>query len=183
MERSVECREVFSGKLLRLEVHRVQLEGCREAVREVVRHPGAVVVLPLLPDGRIVFVRQYRFAVGEQLLELPAGTRQEGEPPGECAARELREETGLTGELVPLGELYSAPGFCDEHLSCFAAHISAAEQPQPDTDEVVEVCPLTWREVQEALGQGVLRDAKTVACLFLAQQAGLLLEQVGGERC
>lgn len=174
MEEELKGEVRFAGKLVTVEVHRVRLGNGQEAVREVVRHPGAVVILPLLPDGSVVVVRQFRFAVGEYLWELPAGTLHPGEDPLACAQRELAEETGFRGELVPLGEFYSAPGFCNEKLHCFLARGLEAGDTNWDEDEELELGTFTRNELALAVGQGQIRDAKSLACLFLAQQAGFL---------
>lgn len=179
MEVSVEARTAFSGKLVTVEVHRVRLASGQQAVREVVRHPGAVVIVPVLGDGRVVLVRQFRFAAGEVLLELPAGTLHAGESPRECARRELAEETGYLGDLTPLGQFFSAPGFCDETLFCFFARCTARGPTQLDQDEAVEVVPLAPEAVALAVKTGQIRDAKTLAGLFLAQLHGLLQLPVG----
>lgn len=180
MEKSRAVHVPYEGKLLRLEVHRVELGGGGEAVREVVRHPGAVVVLPLSADGKVVMVRQFRFAVGEELLELPAGTLRPGEDPGECAARELAEETGLRGELVPLGCFYSAPGFCDEKLYAFLAQGLESGPAHPDEDEELAMVTLSREEMASAVARGVIRDAKTLACLALACTRGVFPVAPGG---
>lgn len=173
MEEDLQGKIAFRGKLLSVEVHRVRLRHGPEAVREVVRHPGAVVVLPLLPDGKVVLVRQFRFAVGELLWELPAGTLHPGEKPWACAQRELEEETGFHGELIPLGAFYSAPGFCDEKLHCFLGRSLHAGKTSWDEDEELEVVFFTPEELAAAIGQGHIRDAKSLACLLLAQLAGV----------
>lgn len=174
MERDLHAEVRFAGKLLTVEVHRVRLGNGQEAVREVVRHPGAVVILPLLPDGKLVLVRQFRFAVGEFLWELPAGTLHAEEAPLACAERELAEETGFRGEIVPLGEFYSAPGFCNEKLHCFLARQLQAGDTSWDEDEELELATFTPEEVVLAVAKGQIRDAKSLACLFLAQLCGLL---------
>ncbi len=174
MEEDLKGELRFAGKLVTVEVHRVRLGNGQEAVREVVRHPGAVVILPVMPDGTIVFVRQFRFAVGEALWELPAGTLHPEENPFACAQRELAEETGFCGELVPLGEFYSAPGFCNEKLHCFLARRLEAGETMWDEDEELELATFTPKELASAIKKGHIRDAKTLACLFLAQLAGLL---------
>lgn len=182
MEEGLKREVRFAGKLVTVEVHRVRLSNGKEAVREVVRHPGAVVILPLLPDGKVVLVRQFRFAVGELLWELPAGTLHPGEAPLVCAQRELAEETGLRGELVPLGEFYSAPGFCNEKLHCFLAHQLQAGDTSWDEDEELELGVFTLPELTLAVAQGQIRDGKSLACLFLAQQAGFLSLPLVGSR-
>lgn len=160
---------VFSGRLLRVEVDRVRLPGGGEAVREVVRHPGAAVVVPILPDGRVLLVRQFRYAAGEALLELPAGTRNGDEDPDACAARELAEETGWrAGELQYLGSFYTAPGFSDELIHCYVAlHLIPAQGVSRDSDEELECVAVTLSHAHTLIACGDIRDAKTLAGLFL----------------
>lgn len=158
---------VFSGLLLTVEVHRVKLPQGFTSVREVVRHPGAVVVVPFTADGRLVLVKQFRFAVGEALYEFPAGTLQDGEAPAACAARELREETGLEGTLISLGHFYSAPGFCDERLFCFLAQELLSGQASPEADEALEVVYWSKAQVEAAMARGEIRDAKSLAAWTL----------------
>jgi ADP-ribose pyrophosphatase len=173
MEKSLQTSKVFAGKLLHLEVHEVQLPTGAKALREVVRHPGAVVVVPRLPDGRFVLVRQFRFAVGESLYEFPAGTLEPGEAPAACAARELVEETGFMGRLFPLGQFYSAPGFCTERLHCFWAEVTQEGESHPEADELLERVFWPAQEVWQAMASGLLRDAKSLAAwsLFTCRQA------------
>ena len=104
LERKLNGRRIYEGKLLVLDVDEVEMPGGERAIREVIRHPGAAVMLPLLPDGRILMVRQHRYAAGEVLLELPAGKLDAGEDPETCARRELIEETGYqASQAVRLG--------------------------------------------------------------------------------
>jgi ADP-ribose pyrophosphatase len=167
---------VFEGRIVRLEIDRVRLAGGVESSREVVRHRGAAVILPILDDGRLLFVRQFRYPVDSILLELPAGTLEAGEPPRDCAERELVEETGhAAGELLDLGSFFSAPGFTDEILHAFAAvKLTPASGPGPDPDEVVEVEALTVAEAFERVANGEIRDAKTLASLLLARLQGVI---------
>lgn len=175
-EEKIDGKTVYAGRILDLEVDRVLLPKGGEAFREVVRHPGAVVVLPLLADGRVVFVRQHRYPTGEVLLELPAGKLDPGEQPSLCAARELEEETGWRGaQIKDLGWFYTTPGFSDEVLHAFlATGLEAASDHTPDQDEAIEI--VTWT-VEQALGacrDGGIRDSKTIATLFLAQLHGFI---------
>ncbi len=173
-ERVLHSERPFSGKLLALRVDRVALPSGRETTREVVEHPGAVAIVPLLPDGRVVLVRQYRHAVGAALLEVPAGTLDQlGESPEEAAARELEEETGFrAARLTPLVTFFPAPGFCTERLTIFLATglTGGAQGPMDDEDITVETIALD--EVPALIARGELRDAKTLVGLLSAREAG-----------
>lgn len=175
-EQRIDGKTVFAGRILDLEVDRVQLPNGGEAFREVVRHPGAVVVLPLLADGRVVFVRQHRYPTGDVLLELPAGKLDPGEQPAVCAARELEEETGWrAGEIEDLGWFYTTPGFSDEVLHAFLARgLEAASDHTPDQDEAIEIVAWTVAQALDACRDGRIRDSKTIATLFLAQLQGFI---------
>jgi len=167
--------EVFSGRVLRLEVDQIRLPDGGESVREVVRHRGAAVVLPILDDGRVLLVRQFRYPVGEALLELPAGTLEPGEDPMACGARELTEETGYTAASVTsLGRFYAAPGYTDESLQAvLATGLELTGDAEPDPDEIIEVEVVAADELFRRIGTGEIRDSKTLATILLAQLKGL----------
>jgi len=134
--------------------------------RELVVHPGAVTILPLLDPQTVVMIRNYRFAVGAELLELPAGTLEPPEPPVECAARELEEETGYkAAHFERLCEFYTTPGFTDERMHVFVATgLTPAKQRLEATEQIrVEIVPL--RDALEATTDGRIVDAKTIASL------------------
>ncbi|HMB95086.1 MAG TPA: NUDIX hydrolase, partial [Tepidisphaeraceae bacterium] len=118
----IEKQPIFEGKKIRLEVHHLRNEDTDKRItREVVVHPGAVVILPLLKDDQIVLIRNRRYAVGQILIELPAGTLEKGEPPMNCAGRELLEETGyLAGRIQPIGNFFTSPGILSEKMYAFA---------------------------------------------------------------
>ncbi|MFO7869917.1 MAG: NUDIX hydrolase [Kiritimatiellia bacterium] len=168
-ERTLNSREIFSGRLLKMEVQEVETASGAKTRREIVRHPGAVAVLASLPDGRFVFVRQYRKPVDSTLVEAVAGTLDPGEDAQTCARRELAEETGLAaGDLTNLGALKTAPGYTDEVIHIF--HTEADEEgrgPAPDEDEELETVVLTEAEVEEMITDGRISDAKTVAAWLL----------------
>lgn len=170
-EKTVSSQRAFDGRLLKLDVLEVELDGGRRARREVVSHPGAVAVWSRLPDGRCVFVRQFRKAIEGELLEVVAGTLEPGEAPDACAAREVREETGYdVKSLAPLGFIYSAPGFCVERLHVFFAELAETGRPAaPDPDEALEVVRLTRDEWRALVARGEVRDAKTLAAWALLQ--------------
>jgi ADP-ribose pyrophosphatase len=173
-ERTLATRRAFEGRLLSVEVLDVELTDGTRSVREIVRHPGAVVVLGKLPDARFVFVRQFRKSIEGTLLEAVAGTLEPGEAPAACARREMLEETGHTVErLRPLGVMVPAPGYTDERLHVFFADVSAAAVPlSPDEGEQIEVCYHTAEEFHNVLESGAMLDAKTVAAWHLLATAG-----------
>ncbi len=179
-EREVSRERVFDGRLLRIDVLGVELACGKRAVREVVRHPGASVILCHRPDDTFVFVRQFRMAAGEALLEVVAGTLEPGEDPAVCAQREVEEETGYTVlDLVRLGEAYPAPGYTEELLHFFYAEVPQVGGAQsPDDDEQVVVEILSRSEVERMIAAGEIRDAKTLAAWLLYTSC---LRSKGGE--
>ncbi|MCX5659342.1 MAG: NUDIX hydrolase [Planctomycetota bacterium] len=135
--------------------------------KQVVIHPGAVVILPLLDDKTVVMIRNQRVAVGETLLELPAGTLEPGEAIESCAAREVVEETGYqAGRIEPLLDFYSSPGICTERMYCFVAReLNHVGQDLDETEQItVEAVPLD--EAVRKIRSGEIRDGKTIAALL-----------------
>jgi ADP-ribose pyrophosphatase len=168
-EERLSGERAWAGRLIAVDVDRVRLADGGEAVREVVRHPGAVVVVAVDRERRILLVSQFRYAVGRTLLELPAGTLAEGEQPQACARRELAEETGHAAAVwTPLARFYSAPGFCDEELHCFLAEDLSPTLACADSDERIEMVPVSLDRALELIDGGDIRDAKSVAGLLLA---------------
>lgn len=168
-EEKIASNTVFAGKLVRVRVDTVELPDGRQAFREVVGHRAAAVVVPIDADGNVVLVRQYRYPVGEDLLEAPAGVMEEGETPDECAIRELQEETGhRASSLVRLGQFWSVPGFCDELMHVYLARDLEPSELEADPDENItnELVPFT--SVVELVRTGVIQDAKTIAALLMA---------------
>lgn len=139
----------------------------KEIVREVVEHPGAAVILPLLDDGRIVMIRNLRRTVGKILWELPAGTLDAGETPDACAARELEEETGYrAGVIAPLTDFFSSPGILNERMYGFLATELEETSQALDENEEIEVFPIPQWQVRDMLKDGHIEDAKTIALLL-----------------
>ncbi len=166
----VRSETVHRGKLLTVRVDTVRLASGRETGREVVVHPGAIVLVPLLDDGRVVLVRQWRHAVGKMLLELPAGTREPNESPERTAARELTEETGYTAaRIIPLGAFFTAPGFCTEEIHAYLAVGLHAGNATPEDDEGITLEHLALADAPAGIARGDLHDAKSIAALFMAQ--------------
>lgn len=147
--------------------------------REVVRHPGAVCIVPVLEAaGRgpeIVLIRNRRFAIGKELFELPAGTLEKGEDPARCAPRELLEETGYTArEIIPLGSFYTTPGMTDERMHGFAARGLSFAGQRLEEDEEIAVVPTPLPKVLSMLDAGELVDAKSIVTLVLALRKGVI---------
>lgn len=174
LEKKIGGERIYEGRILDLEVDRVLLASGNEAAREVVRHKGAVVVLPLHGDRKIELVRQFRYPMGEILLELPAGKLDPGEEPRACAGRELAEETGWRPvEIHELGSFFTTPGFTDEVLHAFiATPLETAPEAPQDPDEAIDNVTMTVGEALDACRDGSIRDSKTIATLFLAQLHG-----------
>jgi ADP-ribose pyrophosphatase len=154
---------------------RLRVPSGRELEKTVIHHPGAVVLLPLLDSGRLVMIRQYRQALRARLLEFPAGTREPGEPPRDCAAREIVEETGYAAaELLELGLLHPSPGMCDELQWCFLARELTPQAGIADEDEIIEVVEMTVDQVAAAILDGRITDAKSIAIFTRARLRGLV---------
>ena len=170
-------RPIYQGRIISLHLDTVRFPDGSTGELEMVRHPGAAAVLPFLDDPRaadprVVLIRQYRWAAGgESLWEVPAGRLDAGEVPEACAARELAEETGWRAErLLPLAPLWTTPGFTDEKIHLFAATGLAPGEHRREADEFLEVHELRWSRVMAMVVEGAIRDAKTLATLFLAER-------------
>ena len=163
---------LFQAKRFRVERAVQTTPDGGEHVREVVRHPGAVAILPLLDDGRICFIRNYRVAVDQTLIELPAGTLESGEPPAECAVRELAEETGYrAGRMRHLLTFCMSPGILDEQMHLFVAD---RLQPGPialEAGEDIQQLHCTWDEALAMVHRGEIHDAKTLVGLLYYRYA------------
>lgn len=166
----VETRNLYRGRTFGLRQDRVRLPDGQTTDLDIVEHSGAVVMLPIDAQGNILFVRQYRHAAGGVLLELPAGTLKTGETPQECAAREMREETGMAAaHFERIGEGFAAPGYSTEFLHFFAATGLTLNPAPRDPDEFLEVVTLTIADAYEQALDGRIRDTKTLAGLLLAR--------------
>ncbi|HWO72166.1 MAG TPA: NUDIX hydrolase [Dehalococcoidia bacterium] len=161
-------QEIYTGRVIGLRVDEIEVKSGLNVRREVVDHPGAVVMLPIDAEGRILWVRQYRYAAGQELLELPAGTLERGEDPEACARRELAEETGFAARhWRHLGGFFSAPGFCTEYLHVYLATDLHPEAADGDDDEDITLEALTLEESLARIDAGGIVDAKSLAALLL----------------
>lgn len=161
---------VYQGRVFNIRRDQIRYPNGSTANYDLVEHGGAVTLVPIDSDGNILFVRQYRHAIGKEILELPAGTLQEGEAPELCAQRELREETGFAaGKLYKLGEFYLAPGYSSEYMYIFLASLLEYSPLEPDKDEHLQSESIAYADVLSMLEKGKFQDAKTIAALFLAK--------------
>ena len=175
-ERSIERALIHRGAKFDFERVTVDMGGGRMVMREVVRHPGAVVVVALLDEGaRVVLIRNDRIALGKALWECPAGTLEPPEEASMCAARELEEEAGYRpGRVIPLGSFYTTPGMTDELMHAFAAVDLQQSAQDLEEDERIEVHVVDAAESMRMVEDGRLMDAKSMLALLLAERRGLL---------
>ena len=153
----------WTGRIFNVDRLRVELPDGRVAIRDVVRHPGAVATVALTEDGRICLVRQYRTALGRVTVEIPAGKLAPGEDPLECAGRELLEETGMSAEKIAfLTTIATSDGFCDELIHIYMATGLEFSRSDPDADEFINVDLVPLEELVDAVLDGRIEDAKTV---------------------
>jgi ADP-ribose pyrophosphatase len=158
--------EVFRSPIFSVERRVFEVASGKRVERDVVVHPGAVVVLPLLDEARLVMIRNFRYTVQEELWELPAGTREAGEEPIKTAARELEEETGYrAGSLEPLTEFYTSPGICTERMYAFVAAELTWVGQRLEPSERIDVEEVTLEDARRQLLAGEFRDGKTIATL------------------
>jgi ADP-ribose pyrophosphatase len=166
--RIVASTPIYKGRVIDVRVDEIELEPGRVFKRDVVGHPGAVVILPVDAQGRLLWITQYRYAAGKTLLELPAGTLEEGESPLATAQREIVEEVGFAAATWhDLGGFYSAPGFCSEYLYAYLATDLREDQADGDEDEDITVIPLSLEETYARMDAGEITDAKSLATLML----------------
>jgi len=182
-EKLITSRAAFEGKLLSLTVDEVALTDGRRAVREVVHHPGAVAIVPLLAGPRVVMIRQYRHAAGKVLFELPAGIIGSGEPPEDCARRELMEETGYrAGELRLLFSTYLSPGYSTEIIHVFCATDLDPGAAAPEEDEEIEVMALPLEEAAAMVGNGLVENGAAICGILAVWREFQTRGDLAGER-
>jgi ADP-ribose pyrophosphatase len=162
---------VYPGHAFTIRRDTLRLPDGRETRFDIVEHVGSVIILPLDANGHLLFVRQYRHAAGLDLLELPAGTLDEGEAPEACALREVREETGMAaGRLEPLGGFYLAPGYSTEYMYVYLATDLRYDPLEADADEFLSVEHVPLAEAQAMFERGEIPDAKSLAAFLLARK-------------
>ena len=167
----IKSESLLQGRTFKIRRDHLRTPDGRETKLEIVEHHGSVVVIPVDAEGNMWFVRQYRHAAQADLLELPAGTRDSaGEPYEECAAREIREETGMeAGTLIQVGSFFLAPGYSTEFMGVFLATDLKHNPLDPDADEFLSVEKLPVKQAYASVERGEIPDAKSLAALLLAR--------------
>jgi ADP-ribose pyrophosphatase len=176
MPKTISRESIYVGRVLDVAVEKHEMPDGRKSTFEIIRHPGGAAVLPVLPDGRILLIRQFRPAIGEMIYEIPAGRLEPGESAQDCAGRELMEEAGYVAKtLLPLGGFWSTVGFCDEYIHLFLGRDLVVAEQNLEPDEVIDLCPMPLAEALEKLNNGEILDGKTQLALFHYQKL-----QMGG---
>lgn len=170
-EKKLSSEEIFDGVAIHLFRDEILLPNGNKGVREVIRHPGAVCVIPVTEDGDVIFVNQFRYAFNKVTLEVPAGKLEKGEDPLEAAMRELSEETGLSAKnVVYLGELYTTPALIDEVIHMYLATDLVEGKQHLDEDEFINTLKMPLSEAVQKVMNGEIKDAKTQTILLKAEK-------------
>jgi len=170
-EKTISSEIIFQGKLLDVRRDKVILPNGENGIREWISHPGAVCCIPLLPDGKIALIKQYRYALGKEMIELPAGKLGLGENPENCAKRELEEEIGFkANKLSFLTNIHPAIGFADEVMWLYLAENLIKTNTKLDDDEFLELIPTRLQDALNMVWNGKITDAKTIIGILWAEK-------------
>lgn len=168
-EKTMKSEKIYEGRVLSLRLDTVELPDQKYTKREIVDHPGAVAIVPITKDNKVILVKQFRKAVEEPLLEIPAGKLEHGEDPVSCAVRELKEETGFSCDKIQfLLEFYTSPGFSNEKMHLFLATGLTEGIAEPENDEYIEVITLGLDELLDMVHNGEITDSKTIIGIIMA---------------
>ena len=173
--KTLSSTEIFRGKFISLVHEEIEIPSGKKSSRQIVTHPGAVVILPIANDGKFILLKQYRHALRETIYEFPAGTLEQNENPIDCARRELEEEISFSASnWTELGAHYPAPGFCNEIQHYYLATDLTPASREKDEDEIIEVCTMDISEIKTAILENAIKDAKSVSILYQASLRGLI---------
>jgi ADP-ribose pyrophosphatase len=167
-EKTIDTKEIYDGKIIKLELQTVELCNSNLAKREIIRHKGGVGVIPITENNEIIMVRQFRKAFEEELLEIPAGKIDKNEKPEACAVRELKEETGFSADKISfMTVMYPSPGYTDEKIYIYKAEGLKEGDISLDVDEFLNVEKYTLEEAVEMVKTGIVKDAKSIIAILL----------------
>lgn len=170
-EKRLSSRQIFDGVVVKLYVDDVELPNGKKSVREVVRHPGAVCVVPVTDEGEVIMVRQFRYAFNQVLLEVPAGKLEPNEDPLEAALRELEEESGVVASKVEhIGEIYTTVAIIDEKIHVYLATGLTYKNAHPDDEEFLEVEKIPLKTLVDMVMNGEIKDSKTQIAILKADK-------------
>lgn len=177
-EKKISSKKIFGGKIIELYLDEVKLPNNKIVTREKVSHPGAVGIVPLKSDGKIILVKQFRYPLSSALLEIPAGKLGKNEDPKDCARRELKEEIGgAGGKLIHLSTFCTSPGFCDEILYLYLAIDFEIKENNPEEDEFLAVIELKMKDALDNINNGKIKDAKTIIGILLSRNYLNLIQE------
>jgi len=172
MEKTIEKKRIYTGKLLKLNANKVRLPSGRTSFREYVAHPGAAAAVPFISEDKIILIRQYRYAISGDLLEIPAGVTELGESPEDTITRELIEETGYkANKIESLGWFYPSPGYTDEKIHLFKA--SELQLIQKEPQEEIELVEVLFKEALLLIEKGEIIDGKTIIALLICNHSSI----------
>ncbi|WP_088102358.1 NUDIX hydrolase [Halalkalibacter urbisdiaboli] len=161
-EKTKQTKNIFKGKVIQLRVDEVELPDGKSSTREIIKHPGAVAVIPVTREGKLVLVRQFRKALEKVIVEIPAGKLEQDEDPLDCAKRELEEETGYkSADLHFVISFYTSPGFADEIIHLYFTDTLQAGVVNTDEDEFLDVIEVSIEEAEKMIDDQIIHDAKT----------------------
>lgn len=174
-EVTIKSKNIFTGSILKLDLHEVLLQNQKTAQRELITHPGGVGVIAINHENEIYFVKQYRKPFNEETLEIPAGKKEKNEKPLECAVRELKEETGITASsMTHLVDMYPSPGYTNEVVNIYKAEGLSYGETDTDEDEFIDICRYTLKEAYDMVKIGRIKDAKTVIAILMLTNERLM---------
>jgi ADP-ribose pyrophosphatase len=172
-EKTISSKTIYEGRVVHLQVDDVLLPDGKQSKREIVKHPGAVAVIALTADQKLIMVKQFRKPLERSIIEIPAGKLEKGEDPLACAKRELEEETGYTcGEIKHLISFYTSPGFADELIHLYFTNDLKEGMKNPDADEFVELIEVSVDDAKQLIEEKIIYDAKTAYAVQYLQLVG-----------
>lgn len=174
-EKTLDSQMMYDGRIIKVYKDNVELADGKKSFREVVRHSGGVIILAFKDEDTILLVKQYRYPIGETVLELPAGKLEKGEDPFEAAKRELEEETGYcANKWTDLGYINTSPGFSDEKLYLYLAQDLEYTHCHPDEGEIIQAFEYKYDDVLKMIDNGEINDAKTICGLMRANMKRII---------